>query len=54
MGDYPLHGPAPGGVPTKGILTDHWEAAQRLLDEIWEYPPLETAIHEGGVEEMEA
>ena len=27
---------------------------QRLSDRVWEYPPLETAIHEAGFEEMEA
>ena len=28
MGDDPLHGLGPGGVPTKGIHMDHWEVTE--------------------------
>ena len=31
VGDDPLHGLVPGGVPTQGISTDHWEAALGVI-----------------------
>ena len=31
MGDDPPHGLGPGGVPTQGILMDHWGESQEVI-----------------------
>ena len=31
MGDDPLHGPGPGGFPTQGSSTYHWEASPEVI-----------------------
>ena len=31
VGVYPLHEPGPGGVPTQGRYTDHWESDPEVI-----------------------
>ena len=31
VGDDPPHGPGPGGVPTQGSSTDHWEEDTEVI-----------------------
>ena len=54
VGDDPLRGPGLGGFQHRVAQWITGRQPWRLLDGVWEYPPLDTAIQEAGFEEMEA
>ena len=54
VGDEPPHGPVPGILQNRGGRRITGIHPQRFLGGSWEYPPLDEAMQETGLEEVEA
>ena len=53
MGDHPLHGPSPGGVPLPGGAAADGATTAAKTDGKWEYTSAATAREEAGFQILE-